>query len=76
VAAQAKAALVPADPAAAVDREEAQAAGVTVAAGTATVKGMDLRRVAQASVATQGHGTLSAATVRDRGLILMPEAFG
>jgi hypothetical protein len=42
------------------------------ATGKDTVPG----RVAQAPVATQGHGTSSAVAAQDRSLIRMPEASG
>ena len=84
--AAADAAPVPVDQAAAVGREAARAAGATeaviaaapvrAAVGKVTVKDMDLGRVAQAPVATQGHGTSSAVAIRDRGLIPTPEASG
>ena len=68
--------VVAAADAAPVPVDQAAAAPVRAAVGKVTVKDMDLGRVAQAPVATQGHGTSSAVAIRDRGLIPTPEAFG
>jgi hypothetical protein len=74
---------VPVDPAAAADREAVQAAGATaaadpvrVAALAVTGKNMAPGKVAQALVATQGHGTLSVVAIRDLSLTPTPVASG
>jgi len=67
----------------AADPGAVRAAGATAAAGPARVaapavtgKDMGPGKVAQAPVATQGHGTLSVVAIRDLSLTPTPVASG
>jgi len=71
------------DPAAAADREAVQAVGATAAADPVRVRALAVSdkdmvpgKVAQAPVATQGHGTLSVVAIQDLSLTPTPVASG